>query len=70
MIKLRNNSLKSYGLCPSHHFSAPGLTWDAMLIMTKIKLEFITDPDMYIFLVQEVKFLIFLVDTVEPTINI
>ena len=29
--------------------SAPGLSWDAMLKMAKIKLELITDPDMYIF---------------------
>ena len=29
--------------------SAPGLGWDAMLKTTKIKLEPIPDPDMYIF---------------------
>ena len=33
--KFRNKSLKSYGLCPSHYFSTPGLSWDAMLKMTK-----------------------------------
>ena len=47
--KFRNNSLKNYGLCPSHYLSAPALIWDAMLNMTKIKLELISDPDMYIF---------------------
>ena len=47
--KLRNNSLKNYGLYPSHYLSTPGLSWDAMLKMTKIKPELITDPDMYIF---------------------
>ena len=47
--KFRNNSFKNYGLCPSHYLSAPGLSWDAMLKMTKIKLEFISYPDMYIF---------------------
>ena len=41
-------SLKHYGLCPSHYLSTPGLIWDAILKMTKIKLEHITDPDMYI----------------------
>ena len=46
--KFRNNSLKNYGLCPSHYLSAPDLSWYAMLKMTKIKLEPITDPDMYI----------------------
>ena len=33
--KFRNYSLKNYGLCPSHYLSAPGLSWDAMLKMTK-----------------------------------
>ena len=47
--KFRGNSLKNYGLCPSHYFSAPGLSWDEMLEMTKIELELIPDPDMYIF---------------------
>ena len=47
--KIRNNSLKNYGLCPSHYLSAPALIWDAMLNMTKIKLELISDPDIYIF---------------------
>ena len=41
--------LKNYGLCPSHYLSAPGLSWDATLKMTKIELELIPDPDIYIF---------------------
>ena len=44
----RNNSLKNCGLCPSHYLSAPGSSWDAILKMTKIKLELMADPDMYI----------------------
>ena len=47
--KFRNNSLKNYGLYPSHYLSTPGLSWDAMLNMTKVKLELISDLDMYIF---------------------
>ena len=47
--KLRNDSLKNYGLCPSHYLSAPGLNWDVMLKMTKIEPELIPDSDMYIF---------------------
>ena len=46
--KIRNNSLKTHGLCPSHYLGAPGLNWDEMLKMTKVKLEFIADPDMHI----------------------
>ena len=34
-----------YNLDPSHYFSLPGLSWDAMLKMTKIELEKISDPD-------------------------
>ena len=44
--KCRNNSLKNCGLCPSHYLSAPGLRWNVMLKMKKIKLELIRDPDM------------------------
>ena len=47
--KIRNNNLKNHGLCPDHYLSAPALSWDAMLNMTKMELELITDPDMYIF---------------------
>ena len=47
--KFRSNSLKSYGLCPSHYLSTLGLSQDAMLKMTKNRLELIPDPDMYIF---------------------
>ena len=45
----RNNSVKDYGLQPSHYLSAPSTSWDAMLKITKIKLELIADPDTYIF---------------------
>ena len=34
--KCRNNSLKNYGLYPSHYLSAAGLSWNALLKMTKI----------------------------------
>ena len=47
--KFRSNSLKSYGLCPSHYLSAQALNWDAMFNMTKVELETISDADMYLF---------------------
>ena len=47
--KFRNNSLTNYGLFPSHYLSPPALNWDAMLNMTKVQLELITYPGMYIF---------------------
>ena len=46
--KFKINSLKNYGLCPSHFLSAPGSSRDAMLKMTKIDPELIPDPDKYI----------------------
>ena len=47
--KFGNNSLKNYGLFPSHFLSAPGLSWNAMLKIIKIELELIPDLVMYIF---------------------
>ena len=44
--------LKNYNLDPCHYFSAPGLSWDAMLKMTKVELEKINDPDKYMFFEQ------------------
>ena len=48
--KKGNNSLNNCGLCQSHYLSAPALSQDEMLNMTKVELELIPDPDMYIFL--------------------
>ena len=42
--------LKYYGLDPCYYFSAPGLSLDAMLKMTGVKLEKISDIDMYLFI--------------------
>ena len=48
--KFISTSLKYYNLDPCHYLSAPGLPWDAMLKMTKVELEKISDPDKYIFI--------------------
>ena len=37
--KFIDTCLKFYGLVPYHYFSSPGLSWDAMLKMTDVKLE-------------------------------
>ena len=47
--KFINNSFKNSRLCPSHHLSAPVLSWYVMLNMTKVQLEFIPNPGMHIF---------------------
>ena len=46
----RKTCLEHYKLDPCHYFTSPGLSWDAMLKMTNIKLELITDIDMYLFI--------------------
>ena len=48
--KFIGTSLKYYGLDPCHYFSSPGLSWDAMLKMTGVKLEKISDIDKYLFI--------------------
>ena len=49
---LRNllTCLKDYGLDPCHYLSSPGLSSDAMLKKTGIKLEKISDTDKYLFI--------------------
>ena len=46
--KFGNNSLTNYGLYPSHYLSAPVISWDALLNMTKMELKVVSDLDMYI----------------------
>ena len=46
----RKTCLQYYKLDPSHYFTSPGLAWDAMLKMTNIKLELMTDMDMFQFI--------------------
>ena len=43
-----NTCLKFYGLDPCHYFSSPGLSWVAMLKMTGVKLEKMSDIDKYL----------------------
>ena len=46
----RKTCLQYYKLDPCHYFTSPGLSWDAMLKMTDIKLELMTDIDMFEFI--------------------
>ena len=39
-----------YGLDPAHYYSAPGLSWDALLKKTGVDLELLTDLDMHLFI--------------------
>ena len=46
----RKTCLEYYKLDPCHYFTSPGLSWDAMLKMTDIKLELMVDVDMFQFI--------------------
>ena len=46
--KFSKTCLEYFYLDPSHYFGSPGLSWDAMLKMTGIKLELISDVDMHL----------------------
>lgn len=45
----RDLSLTTYKLDPCWFVSSPGLSWQSMLKCTKVELELLTDPDMYLF---------------------
>ena len=45
----RKTCLEYYKLDPAHYFTSPGLSWDAMLKMTRVRLDLISDVDMYQF---------------------
>ena len=45
--KFRKTKKENYNLDPAHYFSCPGFALDAILKMTGISLELITDTDMY-----------------------
>ena len=42
----KNRCIKTYELDPAYFLSAPGLSWQACLKKTKVKLELLTDYDM------------------------
>ena len=48
--KFIDTCLNFYKLEPGHYFSSPGLSWDAMLIMTGVELETISDNDTHLLL--------------------
>ncbi|XP_074035974.1 uncharacterized protein [Leptinotarsa decemlineata] len=47
--QFRASCLRTHNLDPAHYYTLPGLTWDAMLKYTKVELELLTDPDMFLF---------------------
>ena len=49
-LKFLDTCLKFHDLDLSHYFSSPGLSWDAMVKMTGVKLEKKSDVDKYLFI--------------------
>ena len=54
-ISFRNVCLNNYKLDPAHRVGAPGLAFDAMLKLTKVKIELIPDPDMFYFFEKSIR---------------
>ena len=48
--KFIDTCLKYYGLDTCYYFSSPGLSWDAMLKLTNLELEKISDIDKNLFI--------------------
>ena len=46
--EFRNVCLDNYKLDPTWYYTSPGLAWDAMLKLTNVELELLTDPEMYL----------------------
>ena len=67
--KIRNRCLENYGLCPSDCLSAAALGWNAILNMSKVELDLISDVKCTCFFFLkwqwELVFLVFLKDTVK-----
>ena len=53
--KFIDTCLKFYGLDPCYYFRSPGLSWDAMLKMTGVKLEKVSDIHKYLFIEKGLK---------------
>ena len=53
--KFISTCLDYYGLDPCCYFSSPGLSWDAMLKITGIKLDLISDFDMHLFIEERMR---------------
>ena len=53
--KFSNFAYETYGLDCRYSYTLPGFSWQAMLKMTKIELDLISDQDMYLFLMDSIK---------------
>ena len=66
----REQYLHTYGLDPAHYVSLPSSSWDAMLKMTGVRLDLISDVDMFNFIEKGMRGGISLIVTQRQIINI
>lgn len=48
-ISFRDICINIYNLDPAHYRSSPGVAFDAMLKLTKVNLQLISEPSLYYF---------------------
>jgi hypothetical protein len=53
--QFRLTGMKYYELDPAQFFTLPALSWDALLKYTKVELELISDPEMFLFFEKGIK---------------
>ena len=53
--KFRKTCLKCYKLDPCYYFTSPGLSWDAIIKKTGVKLELISDIDKFQFIEEGIR---------------
>ena len=51
----RDVCLQHYGLDPAHNYTSPGLSWEAALKMTDLKLGLLTDIDQHLFIEEGIR---------------
>ena len=51
----REMCMKNYGLDPAHFYTTPGLSFQACLKMSGVKLDLFTDPDMHLFIENNIR---------------
>jgi len=51
----RNVCMNKYDMDPAWYYTAPGLSWDAGLKMTKVKRELLFDPDMFLMIEKAIR---------------
>jgi len=51
----REMALREYKLDPAYSWTVPGFAWNCALKMSKVELELITDPDMFLFIENSIR---------------